>query len=75
MDGKALLVPVADASFGGLVRGNSTVEDILDCLLEDTTEDKIVDFLCEKYKGERDIIREDVSDIVSRLKKIGALDD
>lgn len=69
-----MIVPAADAKFSGLVQGNSTVGDILDCLSEDTTEEKIVDFLCEKYSGERSIIKADVSDIISRLKEIGAID-
>ena len=75
MEDKTLVVPVADAKFNGLVQGNSTVGDIIDCLLVDTTEERIIDSLCEKYNGEREVIAEDVADIISRLKEIGAIDE
>jgi len=75
MDDHVLIVPNADASFHGLVRGNQTLGDILECLMQDTTEEKIVDSLCEKYKGNRSLIEEDVADVIARLKGIGALDD
>lgn len=74
-DDTITVVPVADAKFKGFVQGNTTVGDIIDLLTEDTTEEKIVDFLCEKYSGDRAIIAEDVADVVTRLKKIGAIDE
>lgn len=74
-DDTLAVVPVADAKFKGIVQGNSTVGDIIDCLLEETSEEKVVAFLCKKYNGERAIIAADVADIVSRLKKIGAIDE
>ncbi len=74
-DDTLAIVPVAEATFKGFVQGNRTVGDIVDCLSSDTTEEEIVDFLCEKYNGERAIIAEDVADIISRLKEIGAIDE
>lgn len=75
MDGMALVVPVAGADFHGIVQGNKTVDDILSCLEKDMSETEIVDFLCEKYDGDRSVIEEDVADVVSRLKEIGAVDE
>ena len=74
-DDTLAVVPVAEATFKGIVQGNRTVGDIIDCLSQDTSEEEIVDFLCEKYNGDRTIIAEDVKDIISRLKKIGAIDE
>ena len=68
------VVPTASAEFHGLVRGNKTVMTILECLSEETTEEKIVRVLMEKYDGGEDEIRSDVSDVLSKLKKIGAID-
>ena len=68
------VVPTASAEFHGLVRGNKTVMTILECLSEETTEEDIVRTLMEKYDGREDDIRSDVSDVLGKLKKIGAVD-
>lgn len=75
MGDRTLVVPTSAASFHGLIQGNQTVGDILACLEHDTTEEKIIDALCEKYNGDRAVIAEDVASIISRLKKIGAIDE
>ena len=74
VDGMVLVVPTAKADFRGLVKGNKTVGVILDCLEQDMTEEQIVDVLCEKFDGDRDVIRADVEDTVEQLRKIGAVD-
>ena len=73
MDDLTLIVPVVGADFHGLVQGNKTVGVILECLEKDMTEEKIVDVLCERFDGERAQIKEDVSDVISRLREIGAV--
>lgn len=72
---ETLLVPTADASFHGLVQGNKTVDTILSCLKEDTTEEKILDSLKEKYDGDEEDMRADISDVIKRLRAIGAIDE
>ncbi len=74
IDGETVLVPTADAPFHGLIQGNKTVGAILECLLDDVTEDDVVDALCERFSGDREIIREDVADTIRQLKAIGAVD-
>lgn len=75
MDGAALVVPTADASFHGLVQGNKTVGVILECLEHGTTEREIVDTLCERYEGDRAEMAQDVADVIAKLRGIGAIDD
>ncbi len=72
---ETLLVPTADASFHGLVQGNKTVDTILNCLKEDTTEEKILDSLKEKYDGDEEDMRADIADVIKRLRAIGAIDE
>lgn len=72
---ETLLVPTADASFHGLVQGNKTVDTILSCLKEDTTEEKILDSLKEKYDGDEEDMRADIADVIKRLRVIGAIDE
>ena len=72
---ETLLVPTADASFHGLVQGNKTVDTILRCLQEDTTEEKILDSLKEKYDGDEEDMRADIADVIKRLRAIGAIDE
>ena len=66
ISGETLLVPTAQAPFHGLGQGNDTVKN-------NTTEEKIVDALAEKYDGSRDEMAEDVRSVISKLRKIGAI--
>lgn len=75
MDGSTLIVPTADAAFRGLVQGNKTVGVIVECLEKETTEEAIVDCLCERFEGDRADMEADVADVISRLREIGAIDD
>ncbi len=74
VDGVTLVVPTAEAGFHGLVQGNKTVGVIVDCLENDTTQDAIVDTICERFEGNRADIEADVANVIGRLKEIGAID-
>lgn len=74
VDGQTVLVPTGDADFHGLIQGNVSVSVILECLENDVTEEEIVDIMCERFNCDRGIISEDVADVISRLRKIGAID-
>ena len=75
MDGQTVIVPTADADFHGLIQGNNTLAVIADCLKQDTTEEEIVDTLCARFDGDREVIKADVAEAVKKLKEIGAIDD
>ena len=75
IDGQTVVVPTAGADFHGLIQGNSSVAVILDCLENETTEDRIVDALLNRFKGDPEVIRADVADVISQLRNIGAVDD
>ena len=75
MDGQTVIVPTAGAGFHGLVLGNKTLAVIADCLKQDTTEEEIVDTLCARFDGDREVIKADVAEAVKKLKEIGAIDD
>ena len=72
---ETLLVPTAEADFHGLVQGNKTVYPILNCLKEDTTEEKILIALKEKYDGDEADMRADITDVIAKLRAIGAIDE
>lgn len=75
MGNETLLVPTANAKFHGLVQGNKTVEVILSCLSKDTTEEQILSVLKERFDGDEELMKEDIADVVERLRDIGAIDD
>lgn len=75
MDGQTLLVPTAEASFHGLVQGNKSVEVILDCLSRGTTEEEILKAMQERFQGDEEAMREDIADVLSQLRSIGAIDE
>lgn len=75
IDDTQYLVSAGADSFKGIVRCNKSAAFIVSCLKEDTTEDKIVDAMCDKYDAPREILAADVKDILNTLRKIDALDE
>ena len=74
MNGKAMVIPLGDADFHGVVQGNKSVGAIFECLERGATEDEIVQALSERFDGDREQMRADVRDVVAKLKSIGAID-
>ena len=60
--------------FTGLLRANRTAGAILDYLKEETTEDEIVQKMCERYDASEEEIRADVQKVLETLKGVGALE-
>ena len=63
------------SSFAGLIRNNKTAAFIVECLKEDITEENIVEAMFEKYDAPKDVLAKDVSDVIEKLRKVGALDE
>ena len=63
------------SSFAGLIRNNKTAAFIVECLKDDTTQEKIVEAMFEKYDAPKDVLAKDVSDVIEKLRKVGALDE
>ena len=61
------------SSFAGLIRSNKTAAFIVECLKDDTTQEKIVEAMFEKYDAPKDVLAKDVSDVIEKLRKVGAL--
>ena len=70
-----VIVPTGNAGFSGVVKGNETLGIILDLLKKDTTEKDITDAMVKEYDAPRDVIENDVKETISRLRKIGAVDE
>ena len=73
-DGKQILLDTS-SSFAGLIRNNRTAAFIVECLKEDTTEEEIVEDMLEKYDAPKDVLARDVSEVIEKLRKAGALDE
>ena len=71
-DGEQILLDTS-SSFAGLIRNNKTAAFIVECLKEDITEEKIVEAMLEKYDAPKDVLAKDVSDVIEKLRKVGAL--
>ncbi|MBR3033168.1 MAG: PqqD family protein [Clostridiales bacterium] len=72
-DGEFLLIPVADASFSGVVRGNKTFGTILELLKEETTKEDIISTMKERFDAPEEVITSDVEKALAELSKIGAI--
>lgn len=73
-DGEQILLDTS-SSFAGLIRNNKTAAFIVECLKDDTTQEKIVEAMFEKYDAPKDVLAKDVSDVIEKLRKVGALDE
>lgn len=73
-DGEQILLDTS-SSFAGLIRNNKTAAFIVECLKEDTTQEKIVEAMFEKYDAPKDVLAKDVADVIEKLRKVGALDE
>ena len=63
------------SSFAGLIRSNKTAAFIVECLKEETTQEKIVEAMFEKYDAPKEVLAKDVLDVIDKLRKVGALDE
>ena len=73
-DGEQILLDTS-SSFAGLIRSNKTAAFIVECLKDDTTQEKIVEAMFGKYGAPKDVLAKDVSDVIEKLRKVGALDE
>ena len=73
-DGEQILLDTS-SSFAGLIRSNKTAAFIVECLKEDTTQEKIVEAMFEKYDAPKDVLAKDVSAVIEKLRKVGAIDE
>ena len=73
-DGEQILLDTS-SSFAGLIRSNKTAAFIVECLKEETTQEKIVEAMFEKYDAPKDVLAKDVTDVIEKLRKVGALDE
>ncbi len=64
----------ASTAFHGLVRSNETAAFIVNCLKQETTEQKIVEAMLKEYDAPAEVIARDVHSVVEKLQGIGALE-
>ncbi|MBR0034568.1 MAG: PqqD family protein [Synergistaceae bacterium] len=74
-NGEVYLVPSGNAEFSGVVKGNKTFGEILGLLMEDTTEQQIIDTLRKEYDDAPEgMIERDVRKAVENLRSVGAIE-
>lgn len=63
----------AAKGFNGIIRNNETAAYIFELLQTETTEEAIVDAMCERYDADRSVIAKDVAKIVGQIREAGLL--
>lgn len=74
-DDVQIMIGSENTNFKGIVQSNVTAAFIVDCLKQETTRDKIIEKMLEKYDASEDVIACDVDSVISKLRTIGALDE
>ena len=72
---ETLLVPTGEAPFAGIVRGNITLDAVLELLKEETDEAAVLAALKARFDSPDEVIAGDVKKALAELRKIGALDE
>lgn len=75
IDDTFFLVPVGAEAFNGIIRGNKTAAFVIDCLKEETSEETIVDTMCDTFDAPRNVIASDVKVLLDELRSINALEE
>ena len=73
-NGEQILVD-ASGKFSGLIRNNETAAFIVECLKKETTVEEIVDQMYEEYDASKEVLFKAVNDVVTQLRKAGAIDE
>ena len=74
--GEHYIISTSDTEFKGIVKNNETAAFIVEWLKADTTESTIVDKLLAEYKGaDRPTVERDVTNIIGKLRSIGAIEE
>lgn len=73
--GEHITVSTTGTKFNGLIRSNSTAGFIIECLKSDITQAEIVDKLLAKYDVDPVTAENDASDLIGKLRSIGAIND
>ena len=60
-------------SFNGMIKLNSSAGYIVELLKNDIEYQDIIEAVFDKYDADRTVIENDVSNVMSQLKQIGAL--
>ena len=76
-NGEHIVVATGEAAenFNGLIRNNDSAHYIYSLLSEDTTVEKIVEAMYQKYNAPKDLIEKDVIEFISQLRNAGFLDE
>ena len=73
-DYMAVATGEASRVFNGMIRGNATMNYIMQQLMTDTDEDKLVAALLDKYDVSEETARRDVRKIINLLAEAGLLE-
>ena len=74
-DSETILVPTGEADFAGIVRGNLTLDAILELLKQETDEAAVMAVMKARFGAPDEVITGDVKKALAELRKIGALDE
>jgi hypothetical protein len=74
-DSETILVPTGEADFAGIVRGNLTLDAILELLKQETDEAAVMAVMKARFDAPDEVITGDVKKALAELRKIGALDE
>lgn len=75
MSNREQILVDASGHFSGLIRNNGSAAFIVNCLKSETTVEQIVDEMYQEYDASKEVLEKAVSDVISKLRQAGAIDE
>ena len=75
MDNEIIAVPIGEDAdkIRGVIKLNPSGKEILELLKDETSEEKVVDSLSQKYENNRDSLAEYVREMIEKMNHLGVL--
>lgn len=75
--GEHMVVASGEAAkhFNGMARNNGTADFIFRQLMEETSQDAVIDAVVKEYDAPRAVVASDVANLISKLREAGFLDE
>ncbi len=75
MGDEIVSVPVGDHAddVHGVLKMNESGKEIIELLQEETTEEKILDYLDSKYENNREELAANVKEVIAKLREAGLI--
>lgn len=72
--GNYILIDLSD-EFKNVIKLNETSKYIVECVQQNLSKEEIIDKMSKEYKVEKEILSNDINELINNLKKLNIIND